>query len=145
MKGILQYSDADSGTYKEVGTVRPKRGQDVQIKPITIVNPRLDEKEDTAYRVQVTAVSHNLNTDFLDEDLWYFRIVYPDEGKMIKLGERRYSKKYNSLIQRHGIVYFTVTLDFTIDYDSFDTYTTPVNLPASEGGIVVDDSSIYIE
>ena len=145
MKGILQYSDADSGTYKEVGTVRPRKGQDVHISPIRTVNPRLDEREDVAYRVNVTAYALTLGTDFLTSDQWYFRIVYPDEGKMIKLGQRYYSKSWDSLIQRRQIVYHKIELNFVILRSDYDDYVTPVNLPASEGGIVVQDSGILIE
>lgn len=144
MKAILQYASAVDGPYKNCGVVRPKRNQDYKVSKIT-EDTRLGLPELIGYEVGVTALAIQLNTDFLDSVTWYFRLVFPSELEMILLGSRPYFLDFDGLIQRNEILYHSIQLVFYIDDSEYIDYTDPVALPPSEGGLVLDDSPIYIE
>lgn len=144
MKGILQYCSTDDGTYKNCGTVRTKKNQDYKVDAVT-GKGRESEIHTLGYRVTVRALALELNTDFLDEIDWYFRIAFFDDLLMIKLGSHAYSIDYNGLLQIHEIEYHTIELSFYIDNDEYEDYAVPVSLPVSEGGIIVEDDDIYLE
>lgn len=144
MKGILQYCSTESGTYKSVGTLRTRKDQGFNIKPITGEN-RQGDKEDVAYKVTVEATCLTLNSDFLDADQWYFRIIYPTELTMRKLGQRLYSKEKDGQLTRRVYERNIIKVEFTISRSDYDTYADTENLPESEGGIVIDDSPVYVE
>jgi hypothetical protein len=144
MKGILQYCDTEDGTYKNVGTVRARKNQDYKIEAITAKN-RIEEVEELACRVYVRALCLELNTDFLDQDEWFFRVAYFDDLKMVKLGEHPYTVDYDGLLKVHEIEYHTVEISFTIEFDEYDYYSDGEPLPEDEGGIVIEDDDIYIE
>ncbi len=145
MKGILQYCATVDGTYKNVGTLRSiKKGY--KVEPIT-GKSRLDEPEPAAYRVKVSALCLLLNTDFLDYTSWFFRVGFfdPDEMDMIELGSHKYTVDYDARLNTNTNQYHNVKLNFTIDHDEYEDYAIPVTLPASEGGIIIDDDDIYLE
>ena len=144
MKAILQYASAVDGPYKNCGVVRPKRNQDYKVSRIT-EDTRLGLPELIGYEVSVTALAIELNTDFLDDSTWYFRLVFPSELEMILLGSRPYFLDFDGLIQRNEILYHSIQLIFFIGISDYSDYTDPIPLPESEGGLVLDDSAIYIE
>ena len=144
MKGKLQYCSTDSGTYKNVGTIVLRKNKAYEVKPIT-ENLRNGNKETVAFRVTAQIIALELNTDFLDQQQWYFRVAFFDDLLMIKLGQHFYQITYNGLININEIEYHKYELSFIIDYDEYDTYAVPVSLPASEGGIIVQDDDIYLE
>jgi hypothetical protein len=144
MKAILQYASASGGPYKNCGTIRSSKNQDYKVTALTDDN-RLGEPETIGYEIKIQALILTLNTDFLDLDTWYFRLVFPNDLEMILLGERKYIIDFDGLITRHGIVYHTISLNFNIDPDEYADYAVPGSLPEEEGGIILDDAGIYIE
>ena len=145
MKAILQYCLTVDGTYKNIGTVRLKK-KDYTVKPQLISN-REGEPETAGYIVKARCVCLELNTDFLDYQEWFFRLGFfdPTEMDMILLGQHPYKIDFNGLITMNNRVYHSVDIEFTIEYDEYEDYAVPVTLPASEGGIIVQDDDIYIE
>ena len=143
MKAILQYSDADDGVYKNVGTVRTADNQDYKILPIIGQN-RVGESVTIGYQIEVRARALTLNTDFLNNDSWYFRLLYSEEAEMIKLGSREYTIEFDFLSKRREIRFYTIVLLFQILKSELSDYINPESLPASEGGIYVDDDGLYI-
>ena len=144
MKGKLQYCATENGTYKNAGTVVLRKNKSYQVKPITD-NSRIGAKETIAYNVTVSIIALELNTGFSATPLWYFRIAFFDDLKMIKLGQRYYQVSYNGLININEIEYHRIDIKFTIDKDEYDDFGFPVNLPESEGGVILEDDGIYIE
>ena len=143
MKGYLQYS-LDDVTYKDCGTVRTRKGQGYKLKALS--NPdRVGDIYPDGWRVQVKATALELNTDFLDYVTHYFRIVYYTEMEMIKLGSRPYLIDYDGILVIREIEYHVISLDFFIESDEYGDYAIPVPLPESEGGVLIEDSGIYIE
>lgn len=144
MKGILQYAGADAGPYKNFGTIRPKDGQAMEVKPIEQRN-RIDEPVLIGYTVEIEAAALALNTDFRTSDTWYFRIVFLSELEEIRLGNRAYSLAFDGRLEEHIAVEHRASLKFQISLTEYDAYTTPVALPEAEGGVVIEDSGIYVE
>lgn len=144
MKAILQYCSTVDGTYKNVGTVRLRKNKLYMVKPITD-DSRIGDKETIGYEVSVSLIALELNTDFLDQQQWFFRIAFLADLKMILLGQRYYQVEYNGLININEIVNHKVDLSFTIDYTEYEDFAVPDNLPASEGGLVIEDDDVYLE
>lgn len=144
MKGILQYCSTVDGTYKNVGTVRLRKNKSYIVKPITDES-RVGDKETIAYEVNIRLIALELNTDFLDEIQWYFRIAFFDDLIMVLLGQRYYQVEYNGLTNINEIQYHKVELSFTINYDEYADFAVAESLPVAEGGIIVEDDDIYIE
>jgi len=140
MKGVLQYCDTDDGSYKDVGTLRSRKRKSFKIENLSDVS-REDEREPVGYRVRVTELALELNTDFLDQDQWYFRVYFPDDVKAIKLGQHHYLLHYDGLVTINGIEYHQVELDFTIGGDEYNNYSDPID----PGDIILEDDAIYIE
>ena len=144
MKAILQYCDTVDGTFKNVGTVRYRKNKDYKVEAITDKN-RQGNSETVGYQVTVNALCATLNTDFRDQDSWYFRVAFFDDLTMIALGLQYWSADYDAAVVIHGREYHLVNLTFTIGIGDYETYTVPEALPEAEGGIVIEDSDIYIE
>ena len=144
MKGILQYATADDGVYKNFGTLRTKDGQFLTVSPET-QNDRSGNPALTCYTVEAEAQALTVNSDFLTSDEWYFRVVFLAELKEIRLGIRPYFMEFAGELQRNAITLSRVKISFKISPSQYATYTTPVNLPPSEGGVIVEDSGILVE
>jgi len=119
MKGRLQYCDTELGTYEDVGTIRTKKNQDYKIEAITGKN-RIEEVEVLGFRVSVRALALELDPNFLDQNIWYFKVCFPDIS--IKFGQRPYTIDYDGLLRIHEIEYHTVEISFTIDADEYSSY-----------------------
>ena len=144
MNGILQFGDgATPITYKYLGTVRPNKKRSFAINAVKGSN-RAGEPEIIGFKVVVEAIAKDLESTFLDSDQHNFRIIYPDSLEMIELGLRYYVIDYDGLLKRHGIEYHTIRLEFIIPVSQLKTYKNRVPLPASEGGVVLEDSDIYL-
>lgn len=144
MKAKLEYASANDGPYKYVGTVRPLRGQLFTVVPVTEEN-RVGEPVIVGYQVTVEATTYTLNTDFLDSAQHYFRLKFESELEEIRFGQRTYTPSHDGLIEKRTYSQHLVRLSFFIDPDEYADYTDPVALPASEGGVVIEDSGFYIE
>lgn len=144
MKAILQYASANDGPYKNVGTVRPMRGQLFEVAAVT-GEDRVGEEVVLGWRVTVEATAYTLNTDFLASTTHYFRLKFESEAEEIRFGSRTYYVGHDGLIERHVYSQHVVRLSFYIDTDEYGDYTDPVALPVSEGGVVIEDSGFYIE
>ena len=144
MKAKLQYCATDDGTYKDCGTLRTKKNQDYQVIPVATIG-RNGTSELLGHKVIVGAHALTLNTDFLDETNWYFRLKFYDDLEMIKLGSREYLISYDAQIQRNVAEYSKILIEFYIKIEDYTDYAIPVALPESEGGIIVEDTNIYVE
>jgi len=144
LKGILQYCSTDDGTYKNVGTIRLRKNKAYEVKAITDKS-RIGDEETICYEVKIQLIALELNTDFLDQSEWFFRMAFFDDLVMIKLGERYYQVDFNGLININEIVYHKVELSFMIDIDEYPDFAVPESLPVSEGGIIIEDADLYIE
>ena len=143
MKGYLQYCATDDGTYKDGGTLRSIK-KDYIISPVIMEN-RAGEKEDVGYNIKVSAQLINQNADIFDEEEWFWRIKYANDLQMIKLGEHPYTKEFDSQLARNTVKYHKINISFHILFDEYEDYAVPVALPESEGGIIVEDTNIYVE
>lgn len=145
MRGILQFGDGSTPiVYKYLGTIRPVKGKFYRVTAIKN-NNRSGNPEIVAYRLTCTALVKDLESTFTSADSHAFRMIFPDSMEMIELGTQFYALDYDGLIVRNNIEYHTIHLDFIIPVSQLSTYITRVPLPASEGGVVIDDSDIYIE
>lgn len=144
MKGILQYATADAGVYKNFGTLRTKDGQLMNVTPET-KKDRSDNPALIAFNVELEAQALTVNSDFLDNSEWYFRVIFLAELQEIRLGLRPYFPEFDAALQQNGINFNRVKLEFKIGADEFEAYTTPVALPPEEGGVIVEDSGILVE
>ena len=143
MKAVLQYATADSGPYKDGGTLRTKSGQDYKVEPLTSKDQQGNEIT-VGYRVAVRARALTLNTDFLTTDTWYFRLRFAETMQEIRLGQRQCRVTFDGQVQRNTIMQHDINIEFDITLAEYATLTAPVNLPLSEGGLVVEDSAVYI-
>lgn len=144
MKALLQYASVEEGPYKTCGTLRSKDNHDYKLTKIT-GEDRLEQPEMLGFEVQLTSLALTLNTDFLNAQQWYFRLIYITELEMIELGQRNYMIDHDGLIARNGIVYHTISLQFVVtDPTQYADYAVPVSLPESESGISLDDNPVYV-
>ena len=151
MKGVLQYCDTVDGTYKNVGTLRSAHDNEFVVKDITRKD-RVNQEHVIGNITTIQAKCLELNTDFLDATGWFFRFIFPDQLQMVLLGYRRYKLHQDYLVGRNTIMYNVVQLEFgsgNMDGVSYipdnPERPDPEDLPEDEGGIVVDDSAIYID
>jgi len=145
MYAILQFGEsAETIVYKDCGTVRSKKKKGYKVSPVKD-NNREGNPETVAYKVSIEALSLDLNTTFLNADSHYFRLMFPRSLEMIELGLQDYTIDYDADIKFNNREYFLIKLSFIIEKTQFNTYRSRVPLPASEGGIIVEDSAIYIE
>ena len=143
MRGFLQYCATVDGTYKDGGTLRSiKKGY--IISPVTGEN-RAGEKEIVGFNVKVSAQLINQNTDIFDNQEWFWRIKYEDDLHMIKFGEHPYTVEFDSQLARNTVKYHRINISFYIAYDEYEDYAVSESLPESEGGIIVEATTIYIE
>ena len=140
MQGILQYCATEDGTYKDVGTLRSRKRKSFKIDNLSDLS-RESEREPIGYRVRVVELALALNTDFLDSTQWYFRMYFPDDAKMIQLGQHHFLLHYDGLVTINEIEYHQVELDFTIGGDEYNSYSDPVD----PDDIILEDDAIYIE
>lgn len=144
MKARLQYASTAEGTWKNCGVIRPKKGQDYQVKSVTEAD-RIDEPVLIGFEVNLQAVALQLESDFLDNSAWYFRLYYPNDTKRINLGQRGYIIDYDGQIQRNRIEYHTITLRFFLSVAEYADFTTP----SFETQYMVDDmdggGAVYVE
>lgn len=144
MKGILQYCSTDDGTYKNVFTERPRDNHLFTVEKIERVNPRTKVPTLIGYRCKIRAIGTEFNTDFLDNESWYFRYIFSTELTMIKLGSHYYRGDFDGLIKRNTKVFHTIHIEFTMSISDYDTYTSAENLPVSEGGVAVEDAVVFV-
>lgn len=144
MKAHLQYATIPDGPWKNCGVIRPKRGQDYQVKSVSELD-RIDEPVLIGFEVNLQAVALQLESDFLDNSAWYFRLYYPNDTKRINLDQRSYIIDYDGQIQRHQIEYHTITLRFFLSVSEYADFTTP----SFETEYLVDDmdggGAVYVE
>lgn len=125
MIGHLYFANNSSyAGASNVGTLRSKK-KGYQVKPVTQEN-RNGNPETIAYEVEVRALCLVLDEDFLSETKWYFRIQFAD-GKYINLGEHPYQIDYDGLINRNGIEYHEIRLNFFISANSYNAYAIPID------------------
>jgi len=127
MKGLLQFCATENGSYLNVGTLRSRKRKAYTVDPIIGKN-RIEQAEIVGFRVRATALALTLHASFLDEIQWYFRVKFPDDSLMIKLGQHYYTIDYDGLVVLNEIEYHQVDLDFTIDIDDYSDYSTPITL-----------------
>ena len=90
MVGKLQYSSTGAGgSYLDLGTIRLMRGKDYKVSSITGKN-REDDVEILGYKIKVQATVQNLPSNFLDNDKYYFRILFKDESQVIGTDTNNY-------------------------------------------------------
>ena len=143
MKGILQWATDAGGPWKHAGVVRTRDDQDYNINAITVDN-RLDQPEAVRYEVIVKAKALRLTTWFTTQPQWYFRILFLKESQYIYIGQRKYSVDHDGLLGRQEIVHHIITLRFLIDIDDYLDYTIPLDLPQTEGAIILGDEAAYV-
>jgi len=143
MRGYLQYCSTDDGTYKDAGTLRSVK-KEYKVSPVIIEN-RAGEKETAGFNVNVSAQLITQNTDIFDELEWYWRIKFADDLKMIKLGEHPYTVEFDAQLSRNTVKYHRINISFYIPYDEYEDYAVTTYLPESEGGVVPESTTIYIE
>lgn len=143
MRGYLQYKGA-GGAYKDVFTVRTKDKQEYTVKPL-LEDDWADIPDTIGYLGEAVTQGLTLNTDFLDETDWYFRVVLPRSLQQIELGLQRYHISNDAELERATIRTQIVTVVFEIPVADYADFTVPESLPEGEGGIYIEDSGIYIE
>jgi hypothetical protein len=127
MKAKLQYCEIPDGAYQDCGTLRDQKKRDYKITPVK-GNNRIDEPEIIGYKVQVNTLNLELDSAFLDQEQWYFRLYFPNIDKEIKLGLHPYLLDFNGLINRGSITADQIKLEFYITKDEYKAYSVP-NLP----------------
>lgn len=147
MKARLQYAKVGSTAYKDVGVLRSE-DKDYSLEGLS------DRSETGArilvgYKVSVRCVMLNLNTDFLDQTGYLFRLFSFENSlaKVINLGEREYISSFDALMSRNEINYHVVELEFVIKASEYKAYSTFVEI-SSDDSIIIDDydeqSTIYV-
>lgn len=68
-----------------------------------------------AWRIAIEETALQLHTNFLSKSEWHFRLQYPDDSQVTYLGQLPYQLTFDALLNRNGIVYYSLRLEFVVD------------------------------
>lgn len=129
MKMTLQYGAGGSGPWSDFGDVILKGENKYTVSPILDRNI-LGKNETTAYSVKVSAKSLDLDSGFLNNTQWFFRMFHPKPteanppGSVINLGQRSYIlDKFEGEPALSEITTYFLVLDFLIKVSEYSSYT----------------------
>lgn len=110
MKAYLQFANGIGGPYAPCGLIRTSR-KVYAVESWQEVN-REGDPEHVVYQVEIEETVLQLHGNFLSNDLWHFRLQYPNDGQVVYLGQIPYQIEFDALLNRDGIVYHTIRLRF---------------------------------
>jgi hypothetical protein len=113
MQAYLQFSNGIGGPYAPVGLIRARR------KAYLIdALPEYDRDGNpvgVAYWIAIEETAIQLHGNFLSKTAWHFRLQYPNDAQVTYLGQLPYQITFDALLNRNGIVYHIIRLEFVTD------------------------------
>jgi len=110
MQSYLQFANGPGGPYIPVGSTRTRRKiYAVESRPET---NRSGNPEHVVYQVELEEIVLQLHGNFLSKSAWHFRLQYPNDAQVVYLGQLPYQLEFDALLNRNGIVFHIVRLQF---------------------------------
>jgi len=134
MKANLQYAPAAAGPFKNCGLIRSKDKLYV-VKRFSLED-RLGIPQPAGFTIEARTKVLQLNTDFLTQRIWHFRLNFFDNSQVAYLGQYPYLISYDAQLERNSVEYHEIRVQF-------DVLTGPANIPFSHR-IYLSDLAIFL-